>query len=235
MVKKGEKSNIPPPPAPKVKKGEESNIPPPPPPVKTKDGVEKGWFYANNQTLYYVKEKGETKYFNRWGNVVDKEGKLKTDDNVVYYLNGERISKKEINKIDKDKIETINVYRGKNDKKSIHLTMKEKTNKDFILYKSGKANKKSEFNDNDSKELKYRKQIIKVAERKSSEFLFKINSKKVTSSQLYSYVNKNPESIIKVSENSDGKLTLDFSTSNNKKMNEDELQNVYSKVFNLVK
>ncbi|MCH3880862.1 MULTISPECIES: M56 family metallopeptidase [Tenacibaculum] len=235
MVKKGEKSNIPPPPAPKVKKGEESNIPPPPPPVKTKDGVEKGWFYANNQTLYYVKEKGETKYFNRWGNAVDKEGKLKTNDNVVYYLNGERISKKEINKIDKDKIETINVYRGKNDKKSIHLTMKEKTNKDFILYKSGKANKKSEFNDNDSKELKYRKQIIKVAERKSSEFLFKINSKKVTSSQLYSYVNKNPESIIKVSENSDGKLTLDFSTSNNKKMNEDELQNVYSKVFNLVK
>ncbi|APG65280.1 hypothetical protein LPB136_07925 [Tenacibaculum todarodis] len=75
-VKKGEKSNIPtPPPAPKVKKGEESNIPPPPPPVKTKNGIEKGWSYTNNQTLYYVKEKGETKYFNRWGKEVDEKGK----------------------------------------------------------------------------------------------------------------------------------------------------------------
>ena len=132
MVKKGNVSNIPPPPpptAPKVKKGEKSNTPPLPPPVKTKDsftknGIEKGWFHANNQTLYYVKKDKKTNYFNRWGNEVDKEGKLKTDDNVVYYLNGKRISKKEVDKLHLNEIKTINVKKENNDSDSIYIISK---------------------------------------------------------------------------------------------------------------
>lgn len=41
----------------------------------SKDRVEKGWKYINNETIYYIKKNGKTEYFDRWGNSVDINGK----------------------------------------------------------------------------------------------------------------------------------------------------------------
>ncbi|WP_086030928.1 M56 family metallopeptidase [Tenacibaculum holothuriorum] len=42
----------------------------------SKNGEERGWYYINKQTLFYVKKNGKTQYFNRWGYLVDKNGKV---------------------------------------------------------------------------------------------------------------------------------------------------------------
>lgn len=44
--------------------------------VKSPEKPKKGWHYVNNQTLYFIKDKNGTKYFNRWGQLVTKEGKV---------------------------------------------------------------------------------------------------------------------------------------------------------------
>ncbi|CAM1351339.1 M56 family metallopeptidase [Tenacibaculum insulae] len=147
IVRKGEKSNIPPPPSPVIKKGEVSNIPPPPPAIKNKT-EKKGWVYLNNQTIYYVKKDGKTQYYNRWGKSVDEHGKelkpiikidkiknlsnreiseLKyetTKKNVTYYLNNKEISKKGLNKLDPKTIDKMKVIKNKDGSGSIYITTK---------------------------------------------------------------------------------------------------------------
>ncbi len=56
-----------------VRKGDSTNIPPP---AKAKN--EKGWYYNNNQTLYYVKNDKGTTYYNRFGQEVTENGALIT-------------------------------------------------------------------------------------------------------------------------------------------------------------
>ena len=68
----------PPPPSPVVQKGEKSHIPPPSNKPKNiaKNGDKTGWVQINNEKHYYITdENGNTKYFNRWGVQVDKDGK----------------------------------------------------------------------------------------------------------------------------------------------------------------
>lgn len=131
VIKKGEKSNIPPPPSPVIKKGEVSNIPPPPPAIKNK-----------------TEKNGKTQYYNRWGKSVDEHGKelkpiieidkiknlsnreiseLKyetTKKNVTYYLNNKKISKKGLNKLDPKTIDKMKVIKNKDGSGSIYITIK---------------------------------------------------------------------------------------------------------------
>ncbi|WP_452222269.1 M56 family metallopeptidase [Lacinutrix salivirga] len=78
-VKKGEQSPLPPPPPapPKVRKGDKSNIPPPPPTStpKNEGDTESGYIDINGETHFYIVSDGKTKYYNRWGVLVDSSGK----------------------------------------------------------------------------------------------------------------------------------------------------------------
>lgn len=100
----------------KVKKGEVSNIPPPPPaPPRTmavgreinqayydslgtlneQEKSKTGFLTINDEKHYYVSTQGQTKYYNRWGNQVDKSGKIlsTTQTNGTDVVPGQKISK----------------------------------------------------------------------------------------------------------------------------------------------
>ena len=109
-VKKGEKSIIPPPPPKtktkkKVKGGPNPIIAPLPAKIKseakittaivapkaikhkqkkvTQEKPKTGWYATKKgETLYYVIQHGKTKYFNRWGQLVDKTGKIISPEQV---------------------------------------------------------------------------------------------------------------------------------------------------------
>ncbi|WP_052188231.1 M56 family metallopeptidase [Cellulophaga sp. Hel_I_12] len=67
----------PPPTPPKVKKGETSNIPPPPAPENNAQEKEKsGYVMINNEKHFYNKQNGQTNYYNKYGQTVDKDGKI---------------------------------------------------------------------------------------------------------------------------------------------------------------
>lgn len=62
-----------------LKDGETSSnlIPPPPPkPEKLQGKPKTGFFEVNGKTLYYVTENETTKYFNRWGQLVNDKGEI---------------------------------------------------------------------------------------------------------------------------------------------------------------
>ena len=87
----------------KVTKGEVSNIPPPPPPApktmasdkKTDGNTINGFITINNEKHFYATVEGKTKYYNRWGNEVDKSGKIisSTQTNGDDVVPGQKISK----------------------------------------------------------------------------------------------------------------------------------------------
>ena len=92
----------------------------------SKDYQEKGWKEVNNQTIYYIKKEGETIYFNRWGRSVDKNGKEINKNNsrhanTKYYLDGKLVSKKEIDKINPEKIKSVNVKKSKDGNGSVYI------------------------------------------------------------------------------------------------------------------
>lgn len=88
-------------------KEEKKMLPPPPPKTKslvikkTKpstqaiDDNKTGFVTANNQTLYYVKNKKGTVYYNRWGQIVTKEGKIINPEQTASdkVIPGQNISK----------------------------------------------------------------------------------------------------------------------------------------------
>ncbi|QXP73461.1 hypothetical protein H0I31_07125 [Tenacibaculum sp. AHE15PA] len=100
VIKKGEKSNIPPPLAPIVKKGEVSNIPPPSPAIK------KGWVVKNDLQI-----------------IKDENFK-----NITFYLNGKIIAYENLNKIHPKDIKTTSVKKNKDGSGKIYITTK--TNSD---------------------------------------------------------------------------------------------------------
>ncbi len=62
-----------------VRKGDKTNIPLPPPPPRMKvlkQKPTKGTIKANDKTIYYITNKQGTTYYNRWGQVVTKNGKI---------------------------------------------------------------------------------------------------------------------------------------------------------------
>ena len=64
---------------PVVKKGDKTNIPPPPPPPKQKvlkQTPSKGTVKVDDKTIYYITNKEGTKYYNRWGQQVNKKGEI---------------------------------------------------------------------------------------------------------------------------------------------------------------
>tara|TARA_R110002012_G_scaffold312248_1_gene522700 strand:- start:268752 stop:271196 length:2445 start_codon:yes stop_codon:yes gene_type:complete len=87
----------------KVKNGEVSNIPPPPPPApmtmasdkKTDGNTKTGFITINNEKHFYATVEGKTKYYNRWGNQVDKNGNIlsTTQTNGDDVVPGQKISK----------------------------------------------------------------------------------------------------------------------------------------------
>ncbi|QXP60253.1 M56 family metallopeptidase [Olleya sp. HaHaR_3_96] len=100
IIKKGEHAQLPPPPPapPIVNKGEISNTPPPPPPPPAVNNFGKystGFIVINGKEQYYVQTANKTKYYNREGFEIDKNGtKLsssQTDGSTV--IPGQRITK----------------------------------------------------------------------------------------------------------------------------------------------
>ena len=64
---------------PVVKKGDKTNIPPPPPPPKQKvlkQTPSKGTVKVDDKTIYYITNKEGTRYYNRWGQQVNKKGEI---------------------------------------------------------------------------------------------------------------------------------------------------------------
>jgi hypothetical protein len=63
---------------PVVKKSDKTNIPPPPPPPRRvlKEVSKKGMVKVDDKTLYYITNKQGTKYYNRWGQEVNKKGEI---------------------------------------------------------------------------------------------------------------------------------------------------------------
>ena len=62
-----------------VRKGDKTNIPLPPPPPRMKvlkQKQTKGTVKVNDKTIYYITNKQGTTYYNRWGQVVTKNGKI---------------------------------------------------------------------------------------------------------------------------------------------------------------
>jgi len=103
IVKKGEKSSLPPPPPPAPNKEynkmrAKTNLPPPPPPPappKPLKDNHTGFININGQTHFFAKVSGKTKYYNRYGIQVDKKGNklsnTQTDGSQV--IPGQKISK----------------------------------------------------------------------------------------------------------------------------------------------
>jgi hypothetical protein len=66
-----------PPAPPKVKKGETSNIPPPPAPKNnSQEKAKSGHVMINNEKHFYNIQNGQTNYYNTYGQTVDKDGKV---------------------------------------------------------------------------------------------------------------------------------------------------------------
>ena len=72
LITKGNTKNYP-----TVRKGDQTNIPPPP---KPKDKKEKGFYDKNGETLYFIKNENGTTYYNRFGQEVTKSGELITPE-----------------------------------------------------------------------------------------------------------------------------------------------------------
>ncbi len=118
-VKKGEKSNIPPPPKrtyPKVKKGEKSNIPPPPKPKE-------GNFTAKRKVIAKRNSTG-----NKFNKLFSSKNSPLSNKNVIsnYYLDNKSISKEKFEKIDYSKIATVNIIRDKDGNKNLYAVSNKK-------------------------------------------------------------------------------------------------------------
>ena len=88
------------------------------------------------------------------------------------------------------------------------------------------------LNENEKKQLAIRNTIVYASKTvKNKKFNYMIEGKEVSVYEVDSFIKQNPESSVKVSETSKNVLTLNFYTSN-KKMTYDELEKVYSKLFN---
>ncbi|WP_296311139.1 M56 family metallopeptidase [Winogradskyella sp. UBA3174] len=94
------------------------------------------------------------------------------------------------------------------------------------------ANVNSSLNEEQKKQLSSRMVILRAAESLKKEASYKIEGQSTSLEKVYTFVNSNPEASIKTINNSDGSLTLSFSNRKEEKMSTDELQTVYTEVFN---
>ncbi len=179
IVKKGEKSNIPPPPASMVKKGEVSNIPPPPPPVSAKELVFKhpnATFYfdgkkvSHKEVLKLVKNKkglnvstqnNDTKKTILFTSKDNKnKGWVKVNNQTIYYIKKEGETLyfnrwgKQVDNKGKELKQTVNIDKIKNlSNKEISELKYDTANKDVTYYLDKKVISKTELNKLDPKQI----------------------------------------------------------------------------------
>ena len=98
-----------------------------------------------------------------------------------------------------------------------------------------KSEKESKLNDVDKKQLLLRKTIIQATTLKEKKFNFKIDGNESKINDVYKYILDNPLCELSTNKNEKNILTLNLDNFKEKKMSNDELQNVYSEVFKYIK
>ncbi|WP_442267454.1 M56 family metallopeptidase [Tenacibaculum sp. ZS6-P6] len=117
VVRKGDSTNIPPPPKrtyPKVKKGEKSNIPPPPKPTNGNYVARRTVKTKNKLSSEQIKN-----LFNSDNSPLKDNGEI-----TKYYLDKKEISKEDFFSIKHTQIETLHVVKNNNSNRSIYVVSK---------------------------------------------------------------------------------------------------------------
>ena len=60
--------------------------------------------------------------------IQSSEVEIRSDKNLTYYVDGEKVSKRKFRKLDKSEIATMDVIKKSDDKGEIHITTKKKDN-----------------------------------------------------------------------------------------------------------
>ncbi len=91
----------------------------------------------------------------------------------------------------------------------------------------------STMSEDQKKQLAYRKLILRASKLLDHKPTYKIEGQPASIDDVYTFINDYPQSSVKTIKNSNENLTLSFTNSNGKKMSYNELQAVYTKVFDM--
>ncbi|UAM96877.1 M56 family metallopeptidase [Polaribacter litorisediminis] len=94
---------------------------------------------------------------------------------------------------------------------------------------------KAKFSDEEKKQFDYRKLLLKTTTMNPSKFNFKINDKNYHINDAYTFIHKHPFSNIDTRESPEGILTILLNKNLKNKMSYDDLQNVYTNIFQKIK
>ncbi|WP_299013009.1 M56 family metallopeptidase [uncultured Polaribacter sp.] len=247
---------VPPPPTQKVLKGEKSDIPlSPKNNNKSKikqDTLKKKpkWTVTDEVQFLEIEENDKNiDEINLLSIIINRpELESKTKN---YFVNSKKVTRNDLDKIDKKYIETISISNVSKNEVNLHITLKQKkelpssfrkkynAKEDFVFNSVAEVKKQKEttskLSDNEKRQFLLRKTIIQATTYKATKFNFKIDKKVSKINDVYSYLHNNPLCNISTSKNKDGIQTLLLNNSSSKKMSESALQNIYTEVFNTIK
>lgn len=84
----------------------------------------------------------------------------------------------------------------------------------------------------EKKQLNYRKTIMRAASQTKQQTLYTIKEKPAGVDEIFEFIHQYPHAHVKLIEQKDGKLVLAYSKPKRKKMQDDELQTIYTTVYN---
>tara|TARA_R110002126_G_scaffold152203_4_gene299337 strand:- start:40788 stop:42827 length:2040 start_codon:yes stop_codon:yes gene_type:complete len=217
-------------------------LPPPPPPVKEKkENIENNLYVINNANDLF-------------SNLTLKE-KSELNKNKNYFLDGKAINVDELMLMKPQKIKSVSVV-GKSvyiisktsidtknitekSKKQLPSSFIRKANEkeDFVFnsVELVKSEKESKLDDFEKKQFLLRKTIIQATTLKENKFNFKIDGKESKINDVYKYILDNPLCEISTKKDEKNILTLNLDNFKETKMSNNDLQNVYSNVFENIK
>jgi len=226
----------------KKRTGNDYTIPPPPPPVKEKkENIENNLYVINNANDLF--------------NNLTSQKKSELNKNKNYFLDGKAIHVDELMLMKPQKIKSVSVV-GKSvyiisktlidtknitekSKKQLPLSFIRKANEkeDFVFnsVELVKSEKESKLDDFEKKQFLLRKTIIQATTLKENKFNFKIDGKESKINDVYKYILDNPLCEISTKKDEKNILTLNLDNFKEAKMSNNDLQNVYSNVFENIK
>lgn len=175
-----------------------------------------------------------------------------------YFLDGKEITYNELMKVESKSIKSVNVFSksvyvltktSENSKKHPQKSKKQlpssfvlpssfikkaNANKNFVFNSLDAVKKESKLNDFEKKQFLLRKTIIQATTLKKENFNFKVDGKQVDINEVFVYLYKNPLCHINSTFENNGIMMLDLNKPQKKKMSSNDLQRIYTKVFNKI-